>query len=107
VSALPEAPCHDTDSKGRPYVRLTYKPEGATRATTVWAIVLKRGPKRTTYLQCDREGETRKDGGMSPKGEAIEQIHMIIVGDGTDAKERPARMNLRYAELELIPKGKK
>ena len=94
-------PCHDTDSKGRPYVRLTYKPAGATRSTTVWAVVVRRGPTRTTYLQCDREGETEKDNGRGPKGEYIVQKHLIVASNETDATEKPARLNLHYGELEL------
>jgi hypothetical protein len=103
ANAANEHPCHDTDTKGRRYVRLTFRPAGALRRTTVWAVVVKSSPTRSTYLVCDKEGETVKDGGLGPKGEWIEKIHFVIVGGETDRTERPARLNLHYGELEVIP----
>ena len=99
---MSEHPCHTTDTKGRPYVRLTFRPAGATRRTTVWAVVVRRSEKRTTYLACNKEGETSADGGVGPNGELIEKNHLIVVGDETDNVERPARLNLHYGELELV-----
>lgn len=86
------------------YVRLTFThlPEGATRRRAVWAIVVKRGPKFTTYKEVNREGEeTFETGEVDADGIKIEQVRLILATP-CDVTERPAQMNLRYAELEEV-----
>jgi hypothetical protein len=82
------------------YVRLTYKPAGASRRRTVWAVVVRRTPERVTYLQCDEEGETTRDGGTLD-GKPVERTHLIICTPA-EVTEKPARMNNVYAMLEVV-----
>ncbi len=72
------------------YVRLTFRPAGAKRDRTVWAI--KQGPGR--YTRCDRGGDTDLS---APEG--VSRIEVILTAPG-EGKEVPARMNLTYALLE-------
>jgi hypothetical protein len=85
----------------REYVRLTFKPAGASRRVMCWAVVVKRTATRVTYLKCDNEGETVQDGGTQD-GLPVERTHMIVATPA-EVTERPARMNLKYALLEVVP----
>ena len=79
------------------YVRLTYLPHGdQARRKTVWAVVLRRASSRITYLECDKEGDTERE--VKP---GVVQKRMIIAAP-QDVSERPAKMNLKYAELEVV-----
>lgn len=82
------------------YVRLTYKPaEGRKR--TVWAVVVRRTAERVTYLQCDEEGETVHAAGTKD-GLPVERKH-LIVATPAEVTEKPARINPKYALLEVVP----
>ena len=85
--------------KPKEYVRLTFKPAGARRRRTVWALVVRRTSERVTYLQCDEEGETTYDGGMKD-GVPVEQ-HRLIIATPAEVKERPAHMDNLYAMLMI------
>ena len=82
------------------YVRLTYLPSGAKRRRTVWAVVIRRGPKRVVYSECSEEGETVFDGGVKD-GLPVEQRRLILATP-EEVRECPARMNNKYALLEVV-----
>ena len=84
----------------RTYVRLTFLPNKAKRRRTTWAVRLKETGDRVTYLACDKYGETEKVAGTDPSGIPIERKELILCLK-SEVDERPARMNLVYAELEL------
>jgi len=86
----------------RAYVRLTFLPDGTKRRRTTWAIKLRENKGRVTYLACDKYGETEKEAGVSPEGLPIERKEIILCLS-SEVVEKPAYMNLKYAELELIP----
>ena len=71
------------------YVRITYLPAGSDKPRTCWAE--KVGEHR--YFEVKRDG----DPWCKKKGAAKH----LIIGDG-DIEEKPARMNLHYAQLELV-----
>ena len=75
-------------------MKITFLPAGAKRPRTTWAI--KFAPGR--YLACDKEGEVWRYVGVDDRGRSVEQKEWILA---KDAVEKPARMNLHYAELEL------
>lgn len=80
------------------YVRITFKPAGAKRKRTCWAVKLKATATRVSYLLCNSEGETEQVQGTVPNETVT--THMVV-GTPGEVTERPARMNLKYAELEL------
>ena len=80
------------------YVRLTYKPAGATRAMTVWARVMRRDADRVTYKQVSVEGDETFGEGT----EASPEQTRLIVATPAEVRERPARMNLHYGMLEVV-----
>lgn len=87
---------------GYPMVRLTVMlPEGKKR--TVWAGKLR--PTKRGLLQwivLTRDGEEEREG---RKGEA-DAVREIIVGSPENViSERPARLNLHYGEMELVPEN--
>lgn len=83
---------HVADPKGRPYVRLTFKPYKARKRTT-WAI--KTGDR--SYLACGSDGDPDKE-----IGKKILRRELILVGEG-DAVERPAGFSFKYGELCVLP----
>lgn len=86
----------------RAYVRITFLPDGAKRRRTTWAIKLREHKGRVTYLVCDKFGETEKEVGTDEKGTPIERKEIVLCLS-SEVVEKPARMNLKYAELELRP----
>lgn len=78
------------------YVRLTFLPAGVKKKRTVWAKILKRG-KLNTYLVVDKEGSAVEK--RTAKGFAREVVAALPRSKTT--KERPARMNLHYGELQI------
>ena len=77
------------------YVRLRFL-QANGRARTVWAVKL--GENR--YLVADKYGETETDMGTTKEGLSIERKELLLTSPGDIVFERPARMNLKYAELE-------
>lgn len=77
------------------YVRITFLPHGAKRRRTTWAIKLRESEGFLSYLACDRTGEVEK--GID--GNTVQRE--VILTSPAEVVERPARMNLKYAELEL------
>lgn len=61
---------------------------------TTWAIKVREHKGVASYVVCDKFGETEKDVGETIRKE-------VLLCDMTEVVERPARMNLKYAELEL------
>lgn len=82
------------------YVRITFKPAGAKRTRTVWAYVVRRNPDRVTYREVTEDGEDTYDGGTKD-GIPVEQ-RRLIVATPPEVRERPARMNVHYAMLEVV-----
>jgi hypothetical protein len=85
------------------YVRLSFAPAGKRRRS-VWAVVLSRKPGTVTYAECTEEGDTTFDGGTKD-GLPVEQRRLIIATP-SEVRERPARMNLKYASLEIVTREK-
>lgn len=75
------------------YVRLTFKPAGAKRRRTVWAIKV----TDFIYRVCDIEGTDYTE----PKA-GVERYEIIVLAKGDTAVIQPARMNLKYAQLEVV-----
>jgi hypothetical protein len=82
------------------YVRVTFLPYGADRRRTTWAVKVREYGDRVTYLACDKYGETERDMGVDKNGTPIERKELILCFK-VEVDERPARMSLKYAELEL------
>lgn len=80
---------------GYEYVFITFKPHGATRKRSTFAIKLRPG----VYIAVDKEGEKQKEKGRDAEGRQVIQTEYILA---PDAIEKPAQMNLHYAELEVI-----
>ena len=78
------------------YVRLHFR-QANGRTRTVWAV--KAGENK--YFVCNKEGETETDAGKSPEGIPIERKELIIASPVDILYEKPARMSLKYAELEV------
>ena len=83
------------------YVRIAYLSGDSKRRKQAWAKVAGRrllergqfaGHEIVTYVLVNKEGEDVRDNGPS----------LLIAIKGEDVNERPARMNLTYAELELV-----
>ena len=84
------------------YVRITLPPkDGQKRGKAIWARVIRRTSTRVTYLEVSRDGEEERDLGTNADSVPVEQKHMIVACPG-DLCEQPARMNLTYAELEVV-----
>jgi hypothetical protein len=74
------------------YARLTARfpaADGGTTRRTVWVRVAPPGVRTRRYWVVDREGTD------------AEPRELLIVDPADIVRERPARMNLTYAELEL------
>lgn len=89
---------HSADSKGRPYVRITFKPAGAARKRTTWAVKLKK-PGR--YLAVDSSGDAERDGGTKD-GKYVVKIEAIIASP-TEVTEKSAGYSFTYGEMMLLP----
>jgi len=82
-------------------VRIAYLTGGSKRRKRAWAKVLSRkfaergplaGREVVTYLLVRSDGDDLRDNGPS----------LLIGTNGDDVIEQPAKMNLDYAELELV-----
>lgn len=75
------------------YVRLTFLPAGAARRRTVWAIKV----NASTFRVCDVEGTDYTE----PRP-GVERYELIKLAPLDDATIKPARMDLKYARLEVV-----
>lgn len=78
------------------YVRLSFLPAGAKRRRSVWALVMSRKPNLVTYREVSREG----DEDFEVAGGIVQQ--RIIIARPFEVVEKPAKINLTYAELEVV-----
>jgi hypothetical protein len=78
------------------YVRVRFQTPNGKR--TVWAVKL--GPNR--YVVSDKHGDTATPAGVDASGAFIERKEIIFSSAQDVVWEKPARMSLKYAELEVV-----
>lgn len=81
-----EAGTYQTHLRGKPYVRVTFTPEGTTKERTIWGVKIKESPGLVQYRVYTREGE---------------MLDEIVAAKPGTVEEIPARMNLRYGRFEI------
>ena len=86
-----------THKHGKPYVRLTFLPAGATRRRTVWAVKL----SENQYRVVDNSGHGVRDGAVID-GVQSNLTEIILVEPGGPFETVPAGLNRLYAKLEVI-----
>jgi hypothetical protein len=80
------------------YVRITFRPEGAKRKRTCWAI---KGPVKNgivRYTACDEEGDPTFRSAYE-RGVLVYRVELILCGVD-EVVEKQARMNNHYGLLE-------
>ena len=85
---------------GHPMVRLTVR-LSATKRRTVWAgkLGLSKKGSLLQWIVLTKDGQEERAGKKS--NEVIREI--IVASQADVVSERPARLNLRYEEMEVMP----
>lgn len=78
---------------GHSYVRIYFHRAGAQRPAWYWAIKL----NEVTFKRVHADGDTEMSSRMTPAGEVVTEELLV----GRPIKVMPARMNLKYGELEV------
>lgn len=85
-----------TTRKGLPMVRVTLQMDGQRR--TIWAAKrpeTKSG--RVMYVVLTKEGDDHRS------TKKVDELREVVLADPKDiVEEKPARLNLKYGEMELV-----
>lgn len=83
---------YQTHVRGRRYVRLTFRPAGATRRRTIWAL--------QESERCYRR--VNRDGSIWQRETSTTVQEEVVLVTPTKATVRPAGVSLQYGTLEVL-----